>query len=186
MKVGLDFYENNINSFVYFYSHTEYIYLHLWRGGVEHREKMYYNRPHYTKYKVQLIQSTFDDKSCRQELKINDRYLWQKHLRCPRMKTGIQEIYTCGSGGDTSKAQITNFKFFSHPLNFSVTATKRPTTTSLLATQPHSPIFEKNTTFNVSTGFKIGEIRSYHHNYEFSMEVKHQVKSYGYLLQGNC
>ena len=80
---------------------------------------MKFGRPDNKWYKVQLIQSTFDDRSCRQMLKIDDRYLWQKDLPCPKMKTGIQEIYTCGDGGDGSRAQIKNFKFFSHPLSTS-------------------------------------------------------------------
>ena len=51
-------------------------------------------------------------------------------------------------------------------------------------TNTPKPIFEKIQAFNVSTGYKIGEIKSYHPNYEFSMEIKHQVNSYGYILQG--
>ena len=51
-------------------------------------------------------------------------------------------------------------------------------------TKTPKPIFEKIQAFNVSTGYKIGEIKSYHPNYEFSMEIKHQVNSYGYILQG--
>ena len=36
-------------------------------------------------------------------------------------------------------------------------------------TKTPKPIFEKIQAFNVSTGYKIGEIKSYHPNYEFSM-----------------
>ena len=47
------------------------------------------------------------------------------------------------------------------------------------------PIFEKKQAFNVTRGYKIGEIKSYHHNYEFSMEIKHaSSSSVGRILQG--
>ena len=96
------------------------MYFHFWRGGSSHQEFSYFTnnkRPYNEWYKVQLIQSTYDDKSCRQELKINDRFVWQKNLACPTMKSGIQEIYTSGSSTDKSKAQIRNFKFFTNPLS---------------------------------------------------------------------
>ena len=51
-------------------------------------------------------------------------------------------------------------------------------------TNTRKPIFEKIQAFNVSTGYKIGEIKSYYPNYEFSMEIKHQVNTYAYILQG--
>ena len=54
------------------------------------------------------------------------------------------------------------------------------TTTALLTTTSSTrpkPIFEKLQAFNVSRGFKIGEFRTYYHNYEFSMELKHQTKA---------
>jgi len=46
------------------------------------------------------------------------------------------------------------------------------------------PIFEKKQAFNVTQGYKIGEIKSYHHNYEFSMEIKHGASSNARILQG--
>ena len=46
------------------------------------------------------------------------------------------------------------------------------------------PIFEKIQAFNVSKGYKIGEFKTYHHNYEFSMEIKHQASSNTRVLQG--
>ena len=46
------------------------------------------------------------------------------------------------------------------------------------------PIFEKIKPFNVSKGYKIGEIKTYHHNYEFSMEIFHKANSQGRILQG--
>ena len=47
------------------------------------------------------------------------------------------------------------------------------------------PIFQKIGPFKISRGYKIGEIKSYHHNYEFSMEIKHQSNSqYERILQG--
>ena len=51
-------------------------------------------------------------------------------------------------------------------------------------TNKPKPIMEKNQAFNVSRGFKIGEFTTYHHNYEFSMEIKHQTASNGRILQG--
>ena len=107
---------------VYFKPFTDKMYFHFWRGGSSNQETAYFinsgnKRPYNEWYKVQLIQSTYDDKSCRQELKINDRFVWQKNLACPTMKSGIQEIYTSGSSTDKSKAQIRNFKFFTNPLS---------------------------------------------------------------------
>ena len=74
-------------------------------------------------YKVQLIQSTYDGISCKQELKINDRFVWGITLACPTMKSGIQEIYTYGNSYGNSyvpknaqSAQIKNFKVFTNPL----------------------------------------------------------------------
>ena len=47
------------------------------------------------------------------------------------------------------------------------------------------PIFQKIKPFNVSRGNKIGQIKTYHHNYEFSMEIKHLVHSQrAFILQG--
>ena len=46
------------------------------------------------------------------------------------------------------------------------------------------PIFQKIGQFSVSPGYKIGEIKSYYHNYELSMEIKHQADLNGYSLQG--
>ena len=64
--------------------------------------------------------------------------------------------------------------------------TKSAKITASLTPIAHSPIFEKNAVFDVSTGYKIGEIKSYYHNYEFSMEIKNRVKhqSNGRILQG--
>ena len=69
-------------------------------------------------------------------------------------------------------------------LKVSETTTKAPLQTTTSPTRI-LPLFQKLQAFNVSTGYKIGEIKSYHHNYEFSMEIKHSLNSYGYILQGN-
>ena len=61
---------------------------------------------------------------------------------------------------------------------------QRPQITTTQAPKAYSPIFEKNAVFNVSAGYKIGDFKSYHHNYEFSMEIKHQNRNYGKILQG--
>ena len=60
------------------------------------------------------------------------------------------------------------------------TATLVKTTT----TSRPEPIFEKKQPYNVTRGYKIGEIKSYHHNYEFSMEIKHGTSSNARILQG--
>ena len=66
-----------------------------------------------TLYKVQLIQSIHDDRSCRQELKINRQHVWQKKsVPCQSLKTGVQDIYTSGNVYDQSKAQIKKSFFF--------------------------------------------------------------------------
>ena len=115
-KVGSDMYRNTEKSMVYFKPFTDKMYFHFWRGGSSNQESATYKRILNEWYKLQLIQSTYDGQSCRQSLKVNDRYVWQKHVRCPTVKPGVQEIYTCGSSTDQSKAQIRNFKFFSKPL----------------------------------------------------------------------
>ena len=54
------------------------------------------------------------------------------------------------------------------------------TTTALVTTSSPDrpkPIFEKLQAFNVSRGYKIGEFKTYNHNYEFSMELKHETKA---------
>ena len=51
-------------------------------------------------------------------------------------------------------------------------------------TNKPKPILEKIQAFNVSRGYKIGEFTTYYHNYEFSMEIKHQAASNGRILQG--
>ena len=61
--------------------------------------------------------------------------------------------------------------------------TTAPVKTTTSSAGP-KPIFEKMKPFNVTKGYKIGEIKSYHHNYEFSMEVKHQKSYDGIILQG--
>merc|ERR1712131_538203 len=58
------------------------------------------------------------------------------------------------------------------------TTTPAPVETTTASPGP-KPIFEKMKPFNVTRGYKIGEIKSYHHNYEFSMEVKHGASSTG-------
>ena len=63
------------------------------------------------------------------------------------------------------------------------TTTSAPVETTT-ASPGLKPIFEKMKPFNVTRGYKIGEIKSYHHNYEFSMEVKHQKSYDGIILQG--
>ena len=117
-------YETNPKSLVYLYVYTDNIYFRFWRDGTSNEESVSHStifpnkqRPDNEWYKVQLIQSTHDDKTCRQELKINGRYVWQQILSCPSLKTGIQDIYTSGVNSDGSKSQIRNFKFFSHPLS---------------------------------------------------------------------
>ena len=121
--VGSDYVTDSRKSFVYFYSYADKMYFHFWRDGSSNQEHVYFNNANLNKrplnewYKVQIIQSTYDEKSCRQELKINDRHVWQKNLTCPKLKSGVKEIYTYGSGKDESKAQIRNFKFFTKPLS---------------------------------------------------------------------
>ena len=102
---------------VFIWPYTNLMYFHFWRGGKKIAYFTNNKRPYNEWYKVQLIQSTYDDKTCRQELKINDRYVWQKTLTCPSLKGGVKEIYTSGSHVDKSKAQIRNFKFFTNPLS---------------------------------------------------------------------
>ena len=81
----------------------------------------------------------------------------------------------------TSKSDaITKSKIDNYPLG---------TGRSLPAIYPdHSPgsipIFQKIEPFSVSAEYKIGEIKSYHHNYEFSMEIKHQADLNWYTLKG--
>ena len=119
-KVGSDYSSSSSNSMIYFWPYADKMYFHFWRGGSSNKEISYFSnnkRPYNEWYKVQLIQWTRDNKSCRQELKINDRYVWQKTLTCPSLKTGVKEIYTCGNHNDQSKAQIRNFKFFTNPLS---------------------------------------------------------------------
>lgn len=50
--------------------------------------------------------------------------------------------------------------------------------------QKKIPIFQKIEPFKISRRYKIGEIKSYHHNYEFSMEIKHQSNSQYGRIQG--
>merc|ERR1712126_627223 len=110
------------NSMVFFWPYKNEMYFGFWNGGSTSLEsvpqsRIFQNnrRPFNQWYKVQLIQSTHDGRSCRQELKINDQYVWQKTVPCPSLKTGIQEIYPCGRSYVPSNAQIKNFKFFTHP-----------------------------------------------------------------------
>ena len=110
------------NSMVFFWPYKNEMYFGFWRGGSTSLEsvpqsRIFQNnrRPFNQWYKVQLIQSTHDGRSCRQELKINDQYVWQKTVPCPSLKIGIQEIYTCGNSYVPLNAQIKNFKFFTHP-----------------------------------------------------------------------
>ena len=51
-------------------------------------------------------------------------------------------------------------------------------------TNTPKPIFEKIQAFNVTKGYKIGELKAYHHNYEFSMEIKHQASSSARIFHG--
>ena len=51
-------------------------------------------------------------------------------------------------------------------------------------TNTFKPIFEKIQAFNVTKGYKIGELKAYHHNYEFSMEIKHQASSHARIFHG--
>ena len=116
------------NSMVYFWPYTKKVYFGFWSGGSTSLESVpqsrifpnnnpkYNMRPFNQWYKVQLIQSTDDGRSCRQELKINDRSVWQKNLACPTMKSGIQEIYTCGNSYVPTNDQMKNFKIFTNPL----------------------------------------------------------------------
>ena len=117
-KVGSDSTANSFNSMVYvnFSTRNDNMYFHsLWKYGYS---KIFANNrlPLNEWYKVQLIQSTHDGKSCRQKLRINDRSVWQKRLDCPPLKTGVQHIYTTGPYIYTAGTLIKNFKFFSHPL----------------------------------------------------------------------
>ena len=110
------------NSMVYFWPYKNEMYFGFWRGASTSLESVPHSRifpnkrrPFNQWYKVQLIQSTHDGRSCRQELKINNQYVWQKTVPCPSLKTGIQDIYTCGNSYVPLNAQIKNFKFFTHP-----------------------------------------------------------------------
>ena len=123
-KVGYDMHDDTTKSLVIFRAYTDKMWFHFWRDGINHGDSVSHStifpnnqRPNNEWYKVQLIQSTHDDKTCRQELKIKDRYVWQQILSCPSLKTGIQDIYTTGTSSDGSKSQIRNFKFFSYPLS---------------------------------------------------------------------
>ena len=110
--------------YLHFPTHIDKMYFHFWKGGSVNWKAISFsnmfpnNRPPLNEwYKLQLIQSTHDGKSCRQELKINDRSVWEKRLACPYLKTGVQHIYTGEKPDDHSKTLIKNFKFFSHPLS---------------------------------------------------------------------
>ena len=116
-------YDDGSKSLVYLWAYTENMYFHFWRDGTYNQEKLShssifpnYKRPNNEWYKVQLIQSTHDNNSCRQDLKVNDRYVWQKILSCPSLKREVLDIYTTGVNYN-GETQIRNFKFFSHPLS---------------------------------------------------------------------
>ena len=124
-KVGSDRTADSFNSMVYLLFSTQYdeMYFHFWEGGLDNWEKISYSNMFANKrpplnewYKLQLIQSTHDGKSCRQELKINDRSVWEERLACPSLKTGVQHIYTGEKPDDHSKTLIKNLKFFSNPI----------------------------------------------------------------------
>ena len=118
-KVGSDYNEDAKNSLVYLLPYSTAVgklYFHFWRGGSYSQENINFRRIEREWYKAQMIQSTYDGKICRQSVKINGLYVYQKTLACPSLKSGVKEIYTTGNQGDSSKSQIRNFQFFSHPL----------------------------------------------------------------------
>ena len=110
---------------IYLSESTDKMYFHFWRDGIGNAESLSHSsifpngRPNNEWYKVQLIQTTHDGNSCRQDLKINGRYVWQKLLSCPSLKRDVLDIYTTGQPTDGSRSQIKNFKFFTHPLTTS-------------------------------------------------------------------
>ena len=116
-KVGSDYNEDAKNSLVYLLPYfSGKLYFHFWRGGSYHQETINNIRIEREWYKAQMIQSTNDGKTCRQSIKINGLYVYQKTLTCPSLKSGVKEIYATGSQADSSKSQIRKFQFFSHPL----------------------------------------------------------------------
>ena len=80
-KVGSDYNEDAKNSLVYLLPYSTAVgklYFHFWRGGSNSQENINFRRIEREWYKAQMIQSSYDGKTCRQSVKINDICLSKK------------------------------------------------------------------------------------------------------------
>ena len=67
--------------------------------------------------KLQIIQSTSDGSSCKQQMLINGILIWSRSLSCAPILTETQNIYFHGDRDDyRPDVEIRNFQFFTHPV----------------------------------------------------------------------
>ena len=69
--------------------------------------------------KFQIIQSTADGSTCKQEIKIRDLTVWEESINCPNMNTHTKAIYMSGGsrgGWNSPDAEVRNFQFKTFPI----------------------------------------------------------------------